>query len=158
MRTIGGESALRAHSPIAAATVVERLPEPLTLWVRRRTEHAAELFDELAVEDPLFAAAARRLKAELDTSREVQRTRAQRRSRSNSRYSHGTGGCRRVRIAACGCRMPVPRPMQEFWLYLRRRADTRDCHGQEGVAGSSPAEGFTRPFCGAVFFFAERLR
>ena len=62
-----GEWALRAHSPMDAATVAERLPQPLMLWVRRRTEQAVELFDELEIEEPAFAAAARRLKAELDT-------------------------------------------------------------------------------------------
>jgi hypothetical protein len=61
-----GEWSLRAHSPIDAAAVIDRLPEPLTLWVRRRTEQAVELFDELELEEPAFAAAARRLKAELD--------------------------------------------------------------------------------------------
>jgi hypothetical protein len=41
-----GEWALRAHSPIDAATVAERLPQGLMPWVRRRTEQAVELFDE----------------------------------------------------------------------------------------------------------------
>jgi hypothetical protein len=35
-------------------------------WVRRRTEHGVTLFDELEAEEPAFAAAARRLKAELE--------------------------------------------------------------------------------------------
>jgi len=61
-----GEWALRAHSPIDASTVAERLPQALMLWVRRRTEQAVELFDELETDEPAFAAATRRLKAELD--------------------------------------------------------------------------------------------
>ena len=61
-----GEWALRAHSPIDAATVAERLPEPLMGWVRHRTEQGVALFDELEAEEPAFAAAARRLKAELE--------------------------------------------------------------------------------------------
>jgi hypothetical protein len=61
-----GEWALRGHSPIAAAEVAERLPQPLMLWVRRRTEQAVELFDELEREGPAFAPAARRLEAELE--------------------------------------------------------------------------------------------
>jgi hypothetical protein len=36
------------------------------LWVRRRTEQAVELFDELEREGPAFAPAARRLEAELE--------------------------------------------------------------------------------------------
>jgi hypothetical protein len=61
-----GEWALRAHSPIDAARVAERLPEPLTSWVRRLTKQAVELFDELETEEPQFAAEARRLTAELE--------------------------------------------------------------------------------------------
>jgi hypothetical protein len=60
-----GEWALRGHSPITAAEVAQRLPEPLVLWVRRRTEQAVELLNELETEGPAFVAAARRLKAEL---------------------------------------------------------------------------------------------
>jgi hypothetical protein len=62
-----GEWVLRAHSPIDAITVAERLPEPLRVWIRRQTEQAAGLFDELQAEEPAFAGAARRLKAELET-------------------------------------------------------------------------------------------
>jgi hypothetical protein len=47
-----------------------------------------------------------------------------------------------VRIGAGGCGVPVRRPMQAFWLCIRPRYYTRDCNGKEGVAGSSPAEGF----------------
>jgi hypothetical protein len=58
-----GEWALRGHTPITAATAVESLPEPLKLWVRRMTEQAMELFENL--ETPEFAVAARRLTGEL---------------------------------------------------------------------------------------------
>jgi hypothetical protein len=46
-----------------------------------------------------------------------------------------------VRIAAYGCTMTVQQPKQAFWLCMRQRDDAPDCHGKEGVAGSSPAEG-----------------
>jgi hypothetical protein len=49
---IGGEWALHPHSPIDAAAVFERLPEPLILWVHRWTEQAVDLFDELEADEP----------------------------------------------------------------------------------------------------------
>ena len=85
----------------------------------------------------------------------MQRVRAQCWRRSNSRYPHGTGGCRKVRIPAGGCGMSVPRPMQAFWLWVRQRDDTRDCHGKEGVAGSSPAEGSSETPAQAGLLFAR---
>jgi hypothetical protein len=63
-----------------------------------------------------------------------------------------------VRIAAGGCGRSIAPSMQAFWPRDSQRGDTRDCNGKEGVAGSSPAEGFTEPRCGAVFSFPERLR
>jgi hypothetical protein len=62
-----------------------------------------------------------------------------------------------MRISADGCRMPVARPVQAFWLCRRQRDDTRTCNGKEGVAGSSPAEGSQKPRYDAVFSFSERL-
>ena len=58
-----GDRALRGHTPITAATAAESLPEPLKLWVRRMTEQAMELFENL--ETPESAVAARRLSGEL---------------------------------------------------------------------------------------------
>jgi hypothetical protein len=46
--------------------VAQRLPELLASWVRRRTEQPTERFDELKAEELAFAAAARRLEAELE--------------------------------------------------------------------------------------------
>ena len=65
MRGIGANCAA-CTSPIDAASVVERLPEPLMWWVRRRTDQAVALFDELEAEELAFAAAACRQNAELE--------------------------------------------------------------------------------------------
>jgi hypothetical protein len=60
-----------------------------------------------------------------------------------SRCPRGTGGCRNLPMDAVGCRNRIPRREQGLWLCALARERLPDCHGKEGVAGSSPAEGFT---------------
>jgi hypothetical protein len=43
---------------------------------------------------------------------------------------------------AGSCRVTDSASMQALWPPARNRAGRADCHGKEGVAGSSPAEGF----------------
>ena len=49
-----------------------------------------------------------------------------------------------MRIGAAGCGTSLRGACRHFWLCARRRPGTLDCHGKEGVAGSSPAEGSPR--------------
>src|SRR3954462_12547283 len=63
-------------------------------------------------------------------------------------YRVGNGGSRTMLSAAGTCRFTDSVATQASWPPARRRATEPDCHGKEGVAGSSPAEG--------SFFFAER--
>jgi hypothetical protein len=58
------------------------------------------------------------------------------------RYSRGTGRCISVPIGAADCSASVSPRVQALWLCVSHRDDGPDCHGKEGVAGSSPAEGF----------------
>jgi hypothetical protein len=60
-----GEWALRANVPIAVIDVLDHLPAPLRPWVGRVTADAIELLEHIATEEPEFASAADRLKAEL---------------------------------------------------------------------------------------------
>jgi hypothetical protein len=59
-----------------------------------------------------------------------------------SRYSRGTGGRRPVRIGAGGCRPASAARCRHFGSAKGRPRASQDCDGMEGVAGSSPAEGF----------------
>lgn len=60
-----GEWTLRAHVPVRVADVLAHLPAPLRLWVQRVTAREIEMLEQLATEEPEFASAADRLKAEL---------------------------------------------------------------------------------------------
>jgi hypothetical protein len=51
--------------PIAAAKVIEWVPEPVRPWVRRMTEEGIAWMTELADAEPAFLDAANRLKVEL---------------------------------------------------------------------------------------------
>jgi hypothetical protein len=65
------------------------------------------------------------------------------------RMPNGADRCRRLRT-------PRARPMRAFWLCAGHLRASPDCHGKEGVAGSSPAEGSRKPRDSAVFSFPER--
>jgi hypothetical protein len=45
--------------------------------------------------------------------------------------------------AAGACRVTDSTSLQALWRLSGPTADQANCHGKEGVAGSSPAEGFT---------------
>ena len=60
-----GEWALRANVPVAVIQVLEHLPTPLHAWARRVTTDAIGLLENIAIEEPEFASAADRLRAEL---------------------------------------------------------------------------------------------
>jgi hypothetical protein len=63
------------------------------------------------------------------------------------------------RANRCGTlRDRVSQAMQALWLCVSHREHAPDCHGKEGVAGSSPAEGSQKPHYSAVFSFSERIR
>jgi hypothetical protein len=59
-----GDWMLRAHTPVSAHDVAEKVPEPLLPWVRRMTRDAAGWMADLAESERDFAAAAERLHAE----------------------------------------------------------------------------------------------
>jgi hypothetical protein len=61
-----GEWALRGYSPFETSVVAENLPEPLQAWVRRVTRDVVGWFGAVEDDAPAFAAAAVRLKRELD--------------------------------------------------------------------------------------------
>jgi hypothetical protein len=61
-----------------------------------------------------------------------------------------------VRAGACG--ISEASDMQGIWLGERPLRGLTDCHGKEGVAGSSPAEGSRKPRYSAVSFFSDRFR
>jgi hypothetical protein len=61
---------------------------------------------------------------------------------SEPRYPRGTGGCRNLPMNAAGCWNRIPAFTQALWLCTPPPKTLPDCHGKEGVAGSSPAEGF----------------
>ena len=64
-----GRWALRAHVPMPAAAVAERVPRPLRPWVRRMTEEGVAWLDDLADAEPQFASDAERLRDELEALR-----------------------------------------------------------------------------------------
>jgi hypothetical protein len=64
-----GGWALRAHAPISVSDVLAHLPAPVGSWVSRVTEQAVEMLEHVAIEEPEFASAADRLRAELEASR-----------------------------------------------------------------------------------------
>jgi hypothetical protein len=59
-----------------------------------------------------------------------------------SGYSVGNGGCRTVRRAAEVCGAPCRPHVQVLCGPAQASPRQPGCHGKEGVAGSSPAEGF----------------
>jgi len=71
-----------------------------------------------------------------------------------TRYRRGPDGADRCRpLPLC-----VTRPTQRFWPHAGRRKDAPDCHGREGVAGSSPAEGFGNRAIARFSHFRSGLR
>jgi hypothetical protein len=62
-----------------------------------------------------------------------------------------------MRIGAGTCRCGFAQPVQGLWLCAGSPRALPDCHGKEGVAGSSPAGGLRNPCFGAVFLFRSGL-
>src|SRR4051794_39243682 len=53
-------------------------------------------------------------------------------------------------LSAGSCRVTDSVPTQGIWPPARYQETDSDCHGKEGVAGSSPAEGLAKgPACSA---------
>jgi hypothetical protein len=67
------------------------------------------------------------------------------RQAAKPRYPRGTRSCRHLRIPAVACSTPETTPVQALLRSGSHRDVEPDCHGKEGVAGSSPAEGSTKP-------------
>jgi hypothetical protein len=61
--------AVGSAAPISVSDVLAHLPPPLKSRVSRVTEQAVEMLEHVAIEEPEFASAADRLRAELEASR-----------------------------------------------------------------------------------------